>query len=288
MPFYFLDNRGPGTFAPDSRPNLISVFKSGDEAMVMPRVMHKHDDNLEILLIRQGCGQHVIGGRSYRTSKGDILVYNAGVLHDESTGLQESLKIYYCSANQVQILGLPPNQILPMGSPAVISCGDAYPELENLFGLMVQQAALKTHAAMEIAQQLLVVLLLMIRSLSQQQAADANLTEPELGQQIKDYIDQNYPDDLTLASIAEVFHINPYYLSHLFKEQMGFSPMQYLIRRRIGEAQSLLIHTNRAIKDIATAVGFNHLNNFHNAFMKMVGMAPGRYRKHWHEGDPVR
>jgi uncharacterized cupin superfamily protein len=35
--------------------------------MVMPRVMHKHDDNLEIVLILKGQGQHVIGGRSYLT-----------------------------------------------------------------------------------------------------------------------------------------------------------------------------------------------------------------------------
>jgi AraC-like DNA-binding protein len=285
MPFYFLDKDQAMTFSPAMRPNLISVFRSGEDAMVMPRVMHKHDDNLEIVLILKGQGQHVIGGRSYLTGRGDILVYNAGVLHDESTGLNESLKVYYCSANQIQIQGLPANQLLPQGSPAVIHCGESLDQIETLFGLMVDQTARHTPQSMEIAQQILAVLLLMIRSLAQQQVADSPLTEPELGHQIKDYIDQNYPDDLTLASIAEVFHINPYYLSHLFKEQIGFSPMQYLIRRRIGEAQSLLIHSDRPVKDIATAVGFNHLNNFHNSFQKMVGMAPGRYRKQWHEGD---
>lgn len=288
MPFYFLDKDQGRTFSPAAKPNLISVYRSGEEAMVMPRVMHKHDDNLEIVLIRQGQGQHVIGGRSYLTRQGDILVYNAGVLHDESTGLNESLQVYYCSVDQVQVQGLPANQLLPKSSPAVIHCGALFSQVESLFGLMVEQVALHTIQSMEIAQQTLPVLLLLIRSLAQQQASDSPVTEPELGQQIKDYIDQNYPDDLTLAFIAEVFHINPYYLSHLFKEQLGFSPVQYLIRRRIGEAQSLLIHTDRPVKDIATAVGFNHLNNFHNAFQKMVGMAPGRYRKQWHEGDVPR
>ncbi|NCA98334.1 MAG: AraC family transcriptional regulator [Clostridia bacterium] len=285
MPFYFPDKEQSATFAAATSPRLISVFRSGDEAMVMPRVMHKHDDNLEIVLILRGQGQHVIGGRAYLTGRGDILVYNAGVLHDESTDLNESLQVYYCSANQVQIQGLPVNQLLPVGSPAVIHCGEALAHVETLFSLMVEQTALHTPQSMEIAQQSLAVLLLLIRNLSQSQIMEPPLTEPELGQQIKAYIDQNYPDDLTLAAIAEVFHINPYYLSHLFKEQIGFSPMQYLIRRRIGEAQSLLIHSDRPVKDIATAVGFNHLNNFHNSFQKMVGMAPGRYRKQWHEGD---
>lgn len=285
MPFYFIDKNGSTTFAPESRPQLISVFESGDEAMVMPRVMHKHDDNLEIVLIRQGRGQHVIGGRAYLTGRGDILVYNAGVLHDESADLNETLQVYYCSANQVQIKGLPANQLLPKDQPAVVHCGDALPEMENLFTAMVRQAALKTPQATEIAQQLLSVLLLMIRDQARLQITDIPLTEPELGQKIKDYLDQNYTEDLTLALIAECFHINPYYLSHLFKEQTGSSPMQYLIRRRIGEAQSLLIHTDLPVKDIATKVGFNHLNNFHNSFLKMTGMAPGRYRKQWHEGD---
>jgi len=138
----------------------------------MPRVMHKHDDNLEIVLIRQGQGQHVIGGRSYLTGKGDILVYNAGVLHDESTGLYDSLQVYYCSVDQIQVQGLPANQLLSKGSPAVIHCGATFPQVESLFGLMVDQAALHTPQSMEIAQQALSVLLLLIRSLSLQQASD--------------------------------------------------------------------------------------------------------------------
>jgi AraC-like DNA-binding protein len=57
--------------------------------------------------------------------------------------------------------------------------------------------------------------------------------------------------------------------------------MQYIIRRRIGQAQSLLLNTGYSVTQIAAMVGYNNLNHFHCAFAKIVGMAPGRYRRSW-------
>jgi AraC-like DNA-binding protein len=165
----------------------------------------------------------------------------------------------------------------------VVHSGEQFDQVEALFATLVKQTALGTAQSLEIAQLILPALLLMIRSLSNSQPRPDLVAEPELGRRIKTYLDQHYAADLTLAAIAAEFHLNAYYLAHLFKDQTGYSPMQYLIRRRIGEAQSLLIHSDQPIKRIATDVGFNNLNHFHSAFQKIVGMAPGRYRKHWQE-----
>ena len=73
--------------------------------------------------------------------------------------------------------------------------------------------------------------------------------------------------------------------------------MQYVTRRRIGEAQNLLINTQLSITEIAANVGYNNSNNqeivkkidfsynnsnyFQNVFKKIVGYTPGSYRKRW-------
>lgn len=68
-------------------------------------------------------------------------------------------------------------------------------------------------------------------------------------------------------------------LSHLFKEQTGYSPMNYVIRRRIGEAQTLLITTRDPIGEIAGRVGFANPNNFNIQFQKQVGLSLREYRR---------
>ena len=98
---------------------------------------------------------------------------------------------------------------------------------------------------------------------------------------VKIYIDKNYNENISLKSIAEAVNANQYYLSHIFKEETGFSPMQYVTRRRIGEAQNLLINTQLSITEIAANVGYNNSNYFQNVFKKIVGYTPGSYRKRW-------
>ena len=55
--------------------------------------------------------------------------------------------------------------------------------------------------------------------------------------------------------------------------------MQYLYKRRIGEAQSLLIDTDTPIGEIADRLCYGTINHFNTVFKKYVGITPGRYRK---------
>lgn len=100
-----------------------------------------------------------------------------------------------------------------------------------------------------------------------------------MGRRIKQFIDSHYMEPLTLQSMGEALHISPYYLSHIFKQMTGYSPVQYLLRRRIGEAQTLLITTDLPITRIAEMVGYDTQSYFNLQFTKNVGMPPQKYRK---------
>ena len=81
--------------------------------------------------------------------------------------------------------------------------------------------------------------------------------------------------------MGEALHISPYYLSHVFKQMSGYSPVQYLLRRRIGEAQTLLITTDLSITRIAELVGYDTQSYFNLQFTKNVGMSPGKFRQNY-------
>ena len=57
--------------------------------------------------------------------------------------------------------------------------------------------------------------------------------------------------------------------------------MTYLQKRRIGEAQTLLIHTKKSISEIAYSLGYDAQSHFNQQFSRHVGMAPGEFRRQY-------
>ena len=94
-----------------------------------------------------------------------------------------------------------------------------------------------------------------------------------------DYINDNLTQKLTLAEIAGAAHVSPYHLARLFKAATGLSPHQYVIRRRVGRAKTLLVGTDLPIVDVAGAVGF--ANQSHLAFhvRRLLGVSPKALRQ---------
>ena len=97
---------------------------------------------------------------------------------------------------------------------------------------------------------------------------------------IKQYIQKNYEQDITLVSIASEFFFNPSYLSHMFKQKTGYSVKQYLLRRRLGEAQIRLAMTQDSVQTIAEESGFEDASYFSRIFSKYIGLTPTEYRKY--------
>lgn len=274
----FNDQRLASSFA--SIPKLICVYKAGRDYTRMPRAMHMHSHQAEIVFIRTGSGLHTIGEKQYKTCKGDILIYNSGVIHDECSSLEADLSTYCCAVSELQLRGLPPNKLIADDRQPVLKAGVRFNELENLFEMLYSYMQNNSGANRELTGYLLRALLLIVLTKIEQNSQPLVQEAKITALRIKKYIDEHYLEDINLLTIAKNLKINQYYLSHVFKELAGYSPMQYLIRRRIGEAQSLLINTDCGVTEIAMRVGYNNSNHFHGAFVKMVGMAPGRYRKY--------
>ena len=94
----------------------------------------------------------------------------------------------------------------------------------------------------------------------------------------KTYIDENYEKELTLDSVARKIAISPYYLSKLFKDEIGENFIEYLTRLRINQAKKLLEENRFSIKEICMLVGYSDPNYFSRIFKKIEGVTPTEYR----------
>ena len=83
----------------------------------------------------------------------------------------------------------------------------------------------------------------------------------------------------SLAELTNRFHVSTSHMIHMFKAQFGLPPIQYMVRRRIGEAQHLLRTTEDSAGDIAGRVGMINRNYFYRMFKRLVGVSPVRYRE---------
>ncbi|MBP2478729.1 transcriptional regulator GlxA family with amidase domain [Crossiella equi] len=92
------------------------------------------------------------------------------------------------------------------------------------------------------------------------------------------WLEDNAAQDLTLADIAAKAGMSTRTLNRRFRDQIGTTPLQWLLRARIRQAQYLLEATNRSVDLVAAQVGFGSPTAFRDRFKRVVGTTPNAYR----------
>ena len=96
---------------------------------------------------------------------------------------------------------------------------------------------------------------------------------------ITEYINENFCDSTSLDTIAQITGLSRYYVSHLFKELMNTTFVNYVNELRLTRAAMLLTTTDTPIIEIAGMSGFNNISNFNRAFKMYYDTTPSKYRK---------
>lgn len=97
--------------------------------------------------------------------------------------------------------------------------------------------------------------------------------------EIKNYITDHYSKNIFLTLLSELFFLNPYYISQLFKKKTGHTYIQYLTNIRIKKARELLTKTNMNVAEVCHRVGYENVRHFSRTFEKIVGVKPSSIRK---------
>ena len=93
-----------------------------------------------------------------------------------------------------------------------------------------------------------------------------------------DYVKENVGKVIEIETLANMVCLTKSHLERLFREKLGTSPLQYILRMKIQCAQRLLMTTNYSINVIAHEVGFDDPSYFIRVFRQKIGFTPQDYR----------
>jgi AraC-like DNA-binding protein len=83
----------------------------------------------------------------------------------------------------------------------------------------------------------------------------------------------------TLAALAREAGLSPFHFLRTFRQVVGLTPHQFVLRMRLSEAALRLRHGAEAVTTIAYDCGFNDLSTFNRRFRRLMGLPPGAWRK---------
>ena len=95
----------------------------------------------------------------------------------------------------------------------------------------------------------------------------------------KKFMDDHYTETIALKDISDELSISPYYLSHLFKKECGFTVFSYLAGLRLNKAKDLIEDGRMTISEVANTVGYNNKSYFTQTFRNYFGMNPSEVLK---------
>ena len=253
---------------------------------------HSHRDFYELVLVRSGKADQIIGNFKQRLRGGNIFVIPPQIEHSYENA--ENFEIYnvlfstnffkyfeYDLRNSVNYHLLFPQrdsegkekksfipEILRLG-------GNSFFELDRLANeIEVELDVGFIGARVGALSNFLKIMLLIIRNAEPiNDRLDKDKSLRNIGKLITE-LDNKYMDKWTIASMAKFCGMQVNNFRFKFKEHTGLSPINYLMKLRIEKAAALLLFSNMNISEIALAVGFEDSNYFSRQFNKYTGRSP--------------
>lgn len=230
----------------------------------------------ELFYIVKGKGSFILSNKEIPVKENDLVIINPNIEHTEKSNEQDSLEYI---ALGIEGLSFSP----PKGQEAPIGLYTYRGERDDILFYLNNLLDEVQHSQEEyevICQNIIEILIVKLRrakNFTVAKTESQNMNKAVAF--VKYHINQNYREDITLDTLANVGHINKYYLAHTFKKDIGISPIEYLNNVRIREAKTLLETTDYSIAEIAAFNGFSSQSFFTQAFKRTTNKTPSTYRK---------
>ena len=257
--------------------------------------MHWHN-HLEIALVLEGRGAFLFGRRVLPAEPGDVFFIDNSQPHvalPETDGRLRLLLVLFRpelsagpGCRELDLGYLAPFRVderiasprICGGTPLAAEVGPVLLELRETWD---RHDAAERHLVDATLRR---ALALVNRHHGARQLAAATTTGTDRREQIRPvlaYVDKHCRESITLGDIADVVHISPSRVRHVFKDVTGVSFKEYVTQVRVTESKRLLISTDLSVADIARAVSYTNLNQFYKVFYRSCAMSPGEYRHYY-------
>ncbi len=250
--------------------------------------MHIHD-SYELYYFLQGDVTYYIEGQGYKIEAKDLLIINNNELHRpvfNSNIAYERIIIHFIpwyfsryNTDKFNLLSCFEERELGQSNKIPKDSVIKY-KLDKHYLKIIDYINSNKKEANIMIETLFVQLLVKINRIFQHheniQTQSTDYDEKVL--KIINFINNNLDKKISLNLLEKNFYLNKYYLSHLFKENTGFSVQQYINYKKIIKAKELLSQ-NLSCSDVCNKLSFGDYSNFYKAFKKNVGFSPQKYKQ---------
>lgn len=262
--------------------------------------LHRHE-YMQINYIYQGKGQHIVNNHQFGIIKGDIFVIPPYIPHCISVNSDSAIEIFEFefvpefinqdfdrienAASFMDFAYIEPFLVSEnMVKPRLNVSGKKQVEIENILNEALIEYKEKPAGFHLLIKSLLLKLLVIV---GREFTSDINSSEDrsiftryrDAIQSAVMYMEDKYPEDLSVEQMAKKCLLSQSYFSYLFKSITGKTFIEYLNGIRISKALDLLRNTDNKVLEICYDVGFRNVNHFNRMFRQLMGVSPMEYRK---------
>lgn len=243
--------------------------------------MHHHDYP-SVIYILSGTCSYIIDDIPYKVKKGDILILNPAVTHGKIMTPGSEVIEFHVGFENVCITELPKNHIIGTTATPIVSSTSYDQDFFKCCSEIISEQCKNEPGSELILKALgmkLLVILLKATYENRSSSEKGNLNvetydKTAIVNTIIEFINENYMKDISLDIISQTMYLSPAYISKIFKEEIGESPINYLIKVRLSKADEFLRKGGFSIKDIAHSVGYQDAYHFSKLFKKYYGYPP--------------
>ena len=231
-------------------------------------------ESIELHYVRSGQLEMQTEGNTIKAGPGDMIVLNGNTTAEQLRS----------SAEQVVITVAAPTKLfgqLEEKSFAFRGLITADPEIERMMDMLCRELmGQKTGYQLQAKSILLQLFVWLLRQYRQgQEQIQHRADKQERIQVVRQYIHTYYMEPISVPKLAELIHVSESRLIHLFKEEMGVSPLKYINAVRLHKAKRLLEEDEYPVMEVAAVVGFSDYNHFGRMFRERFGCTPAEARK---------
>lgn len=265
-----------------------TVLFASKQKVTRDGVYHAHADFTELTIVLSGRTRYVVEGVSYEVEAGDMIVCNPGVRHQNFQHRDETSVQFFTGFTGYHFRNMPQDSIILRDGGYLLRPGsEAKREIsKHCYEMIAENEACQAGKYFMLKTHLMQIVLLMIREIiesgesKQRGCTFENYNKSYAVKRIINYLNENYEHKISLDQIAHNMYLSPVYISKIFKEETGESPINYLIKIRLERAREILEDTeSSSVKSIANQVGYEDVYHFSKLFKKYYGVSPLNYKK---------
>ncbi len=249
-------------------------------------IPHRHEGVYEVTLVLDGCLEFTFNDQRFPVRGGMFFITKPGEWHGAADNTLQPAEWYWAHIHLPTDLALPGTTAEETGALAsgfaditqrLVNGSDA---LQDCFSQLLAENRSPKRCSVLAARACYHRLLVQILRDHDRSQNLRSTQEPSRPIRLAlDWLDEHLGETLSVTELAEVSGLSESHFRQRFHQEMGISPSDFIARRRVQKAKTLLKSSDLSITEIAFQLGFQSSPYFAAVFKKLTGQTPSQFRE---------